>query len=246
MSSAINKYEHPFVTVDAVVLRYEAPRLMVLLTKRPDDAEVMGGRWALPGGFVNIDETLEDAMRRKVAEKTSFKATQDADVMYAEQLKTYDAMGRDPRGRVVSVAYIGLSNANSLSSYSGWFILDMVGRRCVGWTKYGARLPKDEFDEDAEFIAFDELAFDHGSIIEDAIARLAGKIWYTDILSHLLPKEYTIVSAEVLCALIEGHPTSGFYQKMLRRCDETGQFADPTKEYPFSNGKPVKLYTWKG
>ena len=70
MSSAINKYEHPFVTVDAVVLRYEAPRLMVLLTKRPDDAEVMGGRWALPGGFVNIDETLEDAMRRKVAEKT--------------------------------------------------------------------------------------------------------------------------------------------------------------------------------
>src|SRR6185295_13586191 len=95
-------YEHPrpSVTVDAVVFGFDDQDLKVLLIQRA--LEPFLGRWALPGGFVRMDESLEAAVRRELKEETGL-----SDV-FLEQLYTFGAPARDPRGRVISIAYYGL------------------------------------------------------------------------------------------------------------------------------------------
>src|SRR5512137_2297249 len=97
---APSDYPKPSVTVDVVIIALRGEELQVLLVKR--DLAPNRGRWAIPGGFVHLDESLESAARRELHEETGV-----ADV-YLEQLYTFGDPGRDPRGRVISVAYIAL------------------------------------------------------------------------------------------------------------------------------------------
>jgi 8-oxo-dGTP diphosphatase len=183
------------VTVDAVVfgvdLRLATPRLEVLLVER--GAAPFRGRWALPGGFVHMDESLEAAVKRELQEETGLPTT-----LYFEQLYTFGEPKRDPRGRVISVAYYALVDLTEYKLRSG---SDASGAR---W-----------FDVDK---ANDEgLAFDHALILDKAVERLRGKLRYAPIGFQLLPERFTLGQLQQLYEVILGRDLdkANFRKKLL-------------------------------
>jgi 8-oxo-dGTP diphosphatase len=137
--------------------------LKVLLIQR--GLEPFQGRWALPGGFVHMNESLEDAARRELQEETGLER------VYLEQLYTFGDVERDPRGRVVSVAYYALVKLNDHR------VRAATDAREAGW-----------------FPVWDtpSLAFDHDRILQAALARLKGKVRYQPIGFELLPAKFTL------------------------------------------------------
>src|SRR5205814_1782142 len=146
------QYPRAALTVDCVVFGYDEGELKVLLIQR--GLEPFKGRWALPGGFVRVNETLDDAARRELLEEAGLSK------VFLEQLYTFGAPDRDPRERVVSVAYYALvklseheAKAATDAANARWFAVSKVSR----------------------------LAFDHGDILSMALARLKGKVRYQPI-----------------------------------------------------------------
>jgi 8-oxo-dGTP diphosphatase len=165
------------VTVDCVVFAVVDEARRVLLIRR-GWAPFAGG-WALPGGFIEMDEDLEAAARRELSEETGLRD------LYLEQLYTFGDPGRDPRGRVVSVAYYAL--------------VDPAGHQLEAAS-----------DADAvEWFAVDalpELAFDHQVILETALERLRGKVRYAPLGFELLPSRFTLTQLQRLYEIILGRP----------------------------------------
>jgi 8-oxo-dGTP diphosphatase len=157
------KYPRAALTVDCVVFGFDEGELKVLLIQRA--LEPFKGRWALPGGFVHVDETLEAAARRELIEETGLKD------IFLEQLYTFGAVDRDPRERVVSVAYYALVK---LSDYRAKAATDAAN---AGWFPI-SNVPK--------------LAFDHAEILAAGLARLKGKVRYQPIGFELLPPKFTL------------------------------------------------------
>jgi len=158
-----SKYDRPSVTVDVVMMSLRQRDLQVLLVKRRSwPYEDM---WAIPGGFVNIDESLENAAKRELQEETG---VQD---VYLEQLYTFGDPGRDPRTRVITVVYFALLDSERLQVRAADDAVD------VGWFSV-YNLPS--------------LAFDHAKILEYALNRLRGKLDYTPIAFNLLPEQFTL------------------------------------------------------
>jgi 8-oxo-dGTP diphosphatase len=157
------EYARPALTVDCVIFGFDDGDLKVLLIER--DLAPFKGKWALPGGFVQVDETLDDAARRELAEETGL-----ADV-FLEQLYTFGGLTRDPRERVVSVAYF------SLVALSDHAIRAASDARNALWFSV-ADLPS--------------LAFDHDLIVTTAVQRLRGKVRYQPIGFELLPPRFTL------------------------------------------------------
>lgn len=159
------QYQYPraALTVDCVVFGFDDGELKVLLIQRGLDP--FKGKWALPGGFVRVDETLEDAARRELEEEAGLKD------VFLEQLYTFGAVNRDPRERVVSVAYYSLVK---LAAHETRAATDAADAR---WFPI-SQLPK--------------LAFDHGDIFATALARLKGKVRYQPIGFELLPPKFTL------------------------------------------------------
>jgi len=157
------KHPHPAVTVDGVVFGFDDADLKLLLVKRK--VEPFRGQWALPGGFVTPSESLEDAVRRELAEETGITR------LYLEQLFSFGDPGRDPRERVISIAYYALVKladhrvrAASDAVEAAWFPV--------------AELPV--------------LAFDHEKIVDVALRRLKAKVRYEPIGFELLPEKFTL------------------------------------------------------
>ena len=167
----VHAYQYPraALTVDCVVFGYDEGELKVLLIQR--GLEPFKGRWALPGGFVRVDETLDDAARRELAEEAGLKN------VFLEQLYTFGAVERDPRERVVSVAYYALVK---LSDHRAKAATDAANAE---WFPI-SRTPK--------------LAFDHGDILATALARLKGKVRYQPIGFELLPPKFTLSQLQQL------------------------------------------------
>lgn len=212
--SDILSYDHPYVTVDGVVLRFCSEKLLeVLLIKR--DSEPEYGKWSLPGGFVDIDKRLDETLLTKVSQKTGVTG------YYMEQLMTYDALDRDPRGRILSVAYLALTN--DLDASGDWFQIDgeMLRR---GGEEFPSRV----------------LAFDHGKILRTAIIRLLGKFWYSDLPRYILQPEFTVRDAQLLYERLGGHAHSNFKRKLTAYIEGTGN----TREYGQSGGRPAALFRW--
>lgn len=170
------EYPRPAVTVDCVIFAYAVGKaLKVLLIQRQHDP--YEGRWALPGGFVEEEETLEEAALRELKEETGVEN------VFVEQLFTFGQPGRDPRGRVITIAYYALVNleahpveASSDARQARWFQVD----------------------------ALPPLAFDHNIILETALNRLRTKIRYQPIGFELLPPEFTLTQLQELYEAILG------------------------------------------
>ncbi len=167
------KYARPSLTVDCVVFGLDQEDLKILLIQR--DRDPFQGEWAIPGGFVDMHETPEEAAIRELEEETGL--TQ----IYLEQLYTFGGVKRDPRERVVSVAHYALVNiegnevkASSDARNAAWFSL--------------CDIPK--------------LAFDHEDILQMAIDRLRGKMVYQPIGFELLPEKFTLTQLQKLYEII--------------------------------------------
>jgi 8-oxo-dGTP diphosphatase len=157
------QYPRAALTVDCVVFGFDEGELKVLLIQRA--LEPFRGAWALPGGFVRVSETLEDAARRELAEETGLKN------VFLEQLYTFGAVRRDPRERVVSVAHYALvklfdhrARAATDAAQAAWFPISQPP----------------------------ELAFDHADILTAALTRLRGKVRYQPVGFELLPEKFTL------------------------------------------------------
>jgi len=168
-------YDYPrgALTVDCVVFGLDDDELEVLLIQR--GLEPFKGSWALPGGFVRVDETLEDAARRELQEETGLA------IGYLEQLYTFGAVERDPRERVVSVAYTALVK---LSDHQ---VRAATDARDVAW--FGVHdLPS--------------LAFDHVEIFQLALERLKNKLRNEPIGFELLPPKFTLTQLQHLYEVV--------------------------------------------
>lgn len=182
------EYPRPALTVDCVVFGLDEDELEVMLIRR--GLEPFAGRWALPGGFVHIDETLEEAARRELEEETGLRK------VYLEQLFSFGAIDRDPRERVVTVAYYALVK---LSDHKVKAATDATD---AAWFSLGD-LP--------------DLAFDHQHILEVALERLKGKVRYQPIGFELLPKKFTLTQLQRMYEIILDRPLDkrNFRKKIL-------------------------------
>ncbi len=163
------EYPRPALTVDCVVFGLDDEDLKVLLIER--DLEPFAGTWAIPGGFVHVDETVEQAARRELEEETGLKN------VYLEQLYTFSALDRDPRERVVTVAHYALANIHDHE------VRAATDARNAAWFPV-AELPT--------------VAFDHEKILEVALKRLKGKVRYQPIGFELLPEKFTLTQLQRL------------------------------------------------
>jgi len=169
------QYPRAALTVDCVVFGFDEGELKVLLIQR--GLEPFKGKWALPGGFVRVDETLDEAARRELAEEAGLKN------VFLEQLYTFGAVDRDPRERVVSVAYYALVK---LAMHETKAATDAADARWFPISK----IPK--------------LAFDHIDILEKAVGRLKAKVRYEPIGFELLPPKFTLSQLQHLYEAVLG------------------------------------------
>jgi 8-oxo-dGTP diphosphatase len=159
----VTRYERPSVTVDVVIFSVVGGGLKVLLIKRKKWP--FEGMWAIPGGFVDMDESLEGAAARELYEETGVEG------VYLEQFYTFGQPDRDPRTRVISVAYLALVDAGQLHPRAADDAAD------VGW--FSVHDPP-------------SLAFDHVDILKRALQRLRRKLESTALGSLFMPEEFTL------------------------------------------------------
>ncbi len=208
------EYPRPALTVDITVFSLRANRLSVVLIRR--GKEPFAGRWALPGGFVEMDESLEAAALRELQEETGLS---DA---YLEQLYTYGDPDRDPRGRVVSVAYFALVPSDSLTQITG---RDDAAEAC--WFPVDT-LPK--------------LAFDHNEIVAYALRRLRYKLEYSAVGFELLPDTFTLSELQRTYEIILGEKLD---KRNFRRRILAAKIIEPTSLKRAGEGRPAQLYRYR-
>lgn len=165
------------VTVDLVIFALRDGELQVLLIQR--GVPPFQGRWALPGGFVTRGESLEDAARRELVEETGVRD------VYLEQLYTFGDPDRDPRGRVITVAYYALMTGAAAAPVAG------TDAGAARWVPARHHPP---------------LAFDHQRILDYALERLAMKLEYTTVGFQLLPKKFTLTQLQRVYEAVLGRP----------------------------------------
>lgn len=203
------------VTVDAIVFGYNQEHgISVLLIKRKIDP--FKNEWALPGGFVLDQETLEEAIERELREEAGIS------INYLEQLFTFGKPGRDPRMRVVSVSYFGLVKSADFSLFASTDASE------ANWFNI-YELPA--------------LAFDHLEIVEKAIARLRAKITYEPIGFELLDRKFLFSDLEHLYTLLLGREIDrrNFKRKMM----SLGLVIELDEKAPsLTAGRPGKLYSF--
>lgn len=267
-----NNYEKPSVTVDVVALtigekdetnyrKNTKKRLKVLLMKRTDFP--FKDMWALPGGFVDIRETLEDATARVLLNKT------DLSKAYLEQLYTWDEIDRDPRHRIFSISYLTLIQEDNLQTKSAdktyeWFNLSMDrifektekidgGERWTTIERLEFESEKESFivtieltrtmqerllSQSYRVLENDHIAFDHPKIIAYALKRLREKIEYTPIAFSLMPSRFTLTQLQQVYETILNRVLlkANFRRKIANMVIET-------EEYKKDAGhRPSKLF----
>jgi len=209
----LEDYPRPAVTVDVVIFTLRDGDLQVLLVRRKKPP--FQGMWALPGGFVRIDESLEDAALRELEEETGVRD------VYLEQLYTFGDPDRDPRGRVITVAYFALVPANAVHACAGD---DAAEARW--WSMY--HLPP--------------LAFDHADILAYALQRLRYKLEYTAVGFELLPETFTLSELQAAYEVILGEKLD---KRNFRRKILSADILEETGEYRTGEGRPAKLYRFR-
>lgn len=210
--------ESPFVAVDAVIFTVIKNKLNVLLIKIKYGP--FAGAWGVPGGKVRMDESLDEAARRELFEKTRLKN------VYLEQLYSFGKIDRDPRARIISVAYFSLVNSEKVK-------LKVTGKyEDIKWS------PLAEVGK---------LAYDHNEIIEYALSRLKNKLRYTNVIYSLLQDKFTLSELQRIyeITLQKKMDKRNFRKKMLSSSlikeagVKIGVPHRPSKLYSFRSKKPV-------
>ena len=207
-------YPRPAVTVDIVIFTIREGCLQLLLIQRAE--EPYKGSWALPGGFVRIHESLEEAASRELEEETGISQA------YLEQLYTYGEPKRDPRDRVVTVAYFALippdkpfrAEGSTDVAQAAWFPMQ--------------RLPP--------------LAFDHAEIATYALRRLRYKLEYSAVGFELLPDQFTLSELQTTYEIILGEQLDK--RNFRRRILEAGVI-EATTDMRIGEGRPARLYRYR-
>ncbi|WP_019911165.1 NUDIX hydrolase [Paenibacillus sp. HW567] len=269
-------YERPSVTVDMLIFtvmeqaqnnyrKLSEKSLQLLLIQRGEHPYL--GQWALPGGFVSVDESLEDAARRELFTETNI------DNIYMEQLYTWGEVQRDPRMRVISSAYMALVDRTALNVQAGddadaadWFkvsydVLEASREDQANGYKQEQRIRITLTNEsttltgvvkitetvqghvrrvEREIAENDGFAFDHLKMIQYAIERLRGKVEYTGIIFNLLPPLFTLSELQRVYEIILGKEllAAAFRRKIAGSVTETEEF---TKD---AGHRPSKLYRY--
>jgi 8-oxo-dGTP diphosphatase len=201
-----------WVTVDLVILTIQEQRLRVLLVKR--GVRPFEGEYALPGGFVRGDESLEEAAARELEEETGTKD------IFLEQLFSFGDPKRDPRGRVVTIAYYALISPDRAQLTAG------SDAAMAAWYPV-AQVPK--------------LAFDHQNILDVALNRLRGKLEYTTVGFELLPKKFTLSDLQ---QMYEAILNKSLDKRNFRRKVQALGILRPLKEWQKTGRKPARLYSF--
>lgn len=270
------KYDRPSVTVDMLLFtvmnenkenyrKLPEKVLKILMIKRGDHPYL--GYWALPGGFADVKESLDQAAQRELKEETNI------DNVYMEQLYTWGEVNRDPRTRVIGCSYMSLLDSSSLSvkagddaDAAGWFSVKAVLREqqkamtekgyvLQEWTDLILAGQDEELTAlikmtktvegnvarvERELIESKGIAFDHAKIIEYGIARLRNKIEYTDIAFNLMPERFTLTELQQVYEVILGKALlkANFRRKIADMVLETNDY---TKD---AGHRPSKLYRY--
>jgi 8-oxo-dGTP diphosphatase len=210
----ITKLKRPSVTVDIIIFSIQESDLKILLIKRK--IEPFKKSWALPGGFVWFDESLKEAAERELMEETGVKD------VYLEQLYSFGDVNRDPRTRVITIAYYALINPDKI---------------------------KLKADTDASDVAwfslknFPKLAFDHDRIAKYALKRLRWKIEYTTVAYSLLPEKFTLTQLQKVYEVILDRKVD---KRNFRRKILSLKILKDTKEMTGDvSHRPAKLYSFK-
>lgn len=207
-------YPHPAVTTDVVIFSIRDSELKLLLIKR--GGAPFKGKWALPGGFVQLNESLEEGARRELREETGLSG------VYLEQLYTFGEPGRDPRERVITVAYYALIPSEQVS------LCAATDAEAVGWFGMDELPP---------------LAFDHAEIVRMSHERLAAKLDYSTIAFQFMGPEFTLTELQSVYEIIlqEEIDKRNFRKWILamEKIEETGEVQRDGAH------RPAKLYRVK-
>jgi len=270
----ISAFDRPSVTVDILLFtmsdedvnnyrKLAKKSLKILLIKRNEHPYL--GMWALPGGFVRINEDLETAAYRELKEETN------VDNAYLEQLYTYGDVKRDPRGRIISTSYMSLVDKDEVKTQAGsdaddarWFNVtykviskekvmtetgyvensyinielineDTVLRSCI---KIAKIVKGKHVSYNRSIDTNENISFDHGLIIQYGIERLRNKLEYSDIIFHLMPELFTLTELQKSFEEILDKPLlkANFRRKTAKLVTETDQSTSD------AGHRPSKLY----
>ena len=209
-----DRYEQPGVTVDLVIFTVSDDALKVMLVQRAESP--FSDYWSLPGGFLKIGESLEDAAKRVLHEKTGVED------VYLEQLYTFGAPNRDPRARIITVAYFALIP---------WVQLDQPESQKVSGITWHLvdSLPR--------------LAFDHKDILDYAVQRLRAKVSYSNVVYGLMPKQFRLSELQRMYEIIINGSLDkrNFRKRMLA----TNLLQETGKKDISGAHRPAKLYRFK-
>lgn len=273
-------YERPSATVDMLLFTVDdseidsnrqmpEKELKILLIKRKDHPYM--GHWAIPGGFVDINEDMDNAVYRELKEETNIEN------VFMEQLYTWGNANRDPRMRVISTSYLALVSKEGLNPVAGddaeevkWFTVkkeiievseDEEVHSLILTSDDGEVVIKNRVIEtfkkngviktrEAKVISKSnvKLAFDHSDIINLAIDRLRGKLEYTDIAFNLLPEYFTLTELQKVYEAILGKTliASNFRRDIKHKLIETDRISDQSPTGKKIAFRPAKLFKYKG
>lgn len=210
----ITKYNRPSVTVDVLIFTIQEDELRMVLVKR--GVEPFKDMWATPGGFIHMDESLEDAATRELVQETGIKN------VYLEQLYTFGDPKRDPRTRVITVAYFALVSDENIKLSASTDVKE------VRWFSVN-KLP--------------QLAFDHGKIVSYALNRLQSKIEYSNIVYGLLPDKFRLSQLQKVYEVILGKKLD---KRNFRKWILSRGLLEPTGEKDVDGAhRPAMLYRFK-
>ena len=227
----IGPWETPSLAVDIVIMSAGERRLRALVMQRSRAPQA--GSWALPGGFVRQGEDLEDAARRILRDKAGLES------VYLEQLYTFGAPDRDPRTRVVTVAYFALVPLASLSHLDASIpgaASRLVAPLTVPWAGEAGGPVGITLGNGAP----GALAFDHADILGMAVKRLRGKLGYTDIGFALLPERFTLRELRLIHETILARPINK--DSFRRRILAAGLVEDTGERQSEVGHRPARLY----
>lgn len=219
------KYPHPAVTTDSVIFGFDGTSINILLIER--GIAPYKGAWALPGGFLNMDETVEECARRELKEETNIKD------VYLEQFHTFSAVDRDPRERVITIAFFALVSKDKFEVIAG----DDANK--AQWYEWNHLPP---------------LAFDHADVIRMAREKLQEKLRISPIAFKLLDKMFKMDELQRIYELIHERKydrrnfmrkmeASGFLKKIEEE-DETCYSTHPSAKNSSSGSRTLYVYSF--